>query len=102
MASRKLDFVLRPVAIFSLGHRVTLFLWLPDFYILWKGRPTDAVGVLMAMHLAIALVTYNAVVRLAPDGRRSRRSGALSDVRGRWRESPASEFLTGGSRGDFL
>ncbi|HTV12951.1 MAG TPA: DUF6069 family protein [Acidimicrobiales bacterium] len=47
---------------------VTLFLWLPDLYILYQGQPGDAVTVLMAMHLAIALVTYNLLVRAAPFG----------------------------------
>jgi len=45
---------------------VTLFLWLPDLYILHQGQPAKAVGVLMVMHLAIALVTYNLLVRAAP------------------------------------
>ncbi len=45
---------------------VTLFLWLPDLYILYRGAPGDAVGVLMGMHVAIALVTYNLLVRIAP------------------------------------
>jgi hypothetical protein len=45
---------------------VTLVLWLPDLYILHGGAPAKAVAVLMLMHLAIALVTYNLLVRLAP------------------------------------
>ena len=45
---------------------VTLVLWLPDLYILVKGQPPTAVAVLMVMHLAIALVTYNSLVRIAP------------------------------------
>lgn len=45
---------------------VTLVLWLPDLYILAKGQPAKAVGFLFLMHLAIALVTYNALVHLAP------------------------------------
>lgn len=45
---------------------VTLFLWLPDLYILYRGQPGDAVAVLMVMHVAIALVTYNLLVRAAP------------------------------------
>ncbi len=45
---------------------VTLALWLPDLYILYKGQPPRAVAVLMVMHLAIALVTYNLLVRVAP------------------------------------
>jgi hypothetical protein len=45
---------------------VTLVLWLPDLYILAKGQPPKAVAVLIVVHLAIAVVTYNALVRLAP------------------------------------
>jgi Family of unknown function (DUF6069) len=45
---------------------VTLVLLLPDLWILMHGAPTEAVVVLVCMHLAIAFVTYNAMVRLAP------------------------------------
>lgn len=45
---------------------VTLVLWLPDVYILVKGQPAKVVAFLFVMHVAIALVTYNALVRLAP------------------------------------
>jgi hypothetical protein len=51
---------------FRMAVLVTLVLWLPDVYILVKGQPAKAVGVLFLMHLAIALVTYNALVHLAP------------------------------------
>ena len=44
---------------------VTLFLWLPDLYLLHQGQPAEAVAVLMVMHLAIALVTYNLLVHAA-------------------------------------
>ncbi len=44
---------------------VTLVLLLPDLWILAQGEPLDAVFVLMVMHIAIALVTYNALVQLA-------------------------------------
>ena len=47
---------------------VTLVLWIPDVYLLYRGQPADAVAVLFVMHLAIALVTYNLLVRLAPTG----------------------------------
>jgi hypothetical protein len=47
---------------------VTCVLWLPDLYILAKGQPAKAVAVLMVMHLAIGIVTYNALVRIAPAG----------------------------------
>jgi len=49
---------------------VTLFLWLPDLWLLLRHQPVDVVGVLMTMHLAIALVTYNALVRIAPPRQR--------------------------------
>jgi len=45
---------------------VTLVLYVPDLYLLHLGDPGRAVLVLMSMHLAIAVVTYNALVRLAP------------------------------------
>jgi hypothetical protein len=45
---------------------VTLVLWLPDLWILGKGQPPRAVAILIVMHLAIAVVTYNSLVHLAP------------------------------------
>jgi hypothetical protein len=51
---------------FRMAILVTLVLWVPDVYILVQGQPAKAVGFLFVMHLAIALVTYNALVRLAP------------------------------------
>jgi hypothetical protein len=51
---------------FRLAVLVTLALWLPDVYILWQGQPGAAVAVLFVMHLAIAVVTYNLLVYLAP------------------------------------
>ena len=51
---------------FRLAILVTLVLWLPDLYILDLGQPGRAVAVLMLMHLAIAVVTYNCLVHLAP------------------------------------
>jgi hypothetical protein len=50
---------------FRLAIAVTLVLWLPDLWILHLGQPVQAVLVLMLMHLAIAVVTYNALVRIA-------------------------------------
>jgi hypothetical protein len=62
---------------FRLAILVTLVLWLPDLYILAKGQPVKAVAVLMCMHVAIALVTYNALVHVAParHGANSRAAG---------------------------
>lgn len=45
---------------------VTAVLLLPDLYLLANGEPAKAVVVLMAMHLVIGLVTYSALVRIAP------------------------------------
>jgi hypothetical protein len=44
---------------------VTVVLLLPDVWILIHGEPAKAVATLMAMHLAIAVVTYNGMVRIA-------------------------------------
>jgi len=56
---------------------VTVFLLLPDVWLLWKSQPPEAVTILMVMHLAIALVTYNCLVRIARvrpvEARRSQR-----------------------------
>ncbi len=63
---------------FRLAIAVTLVLFLPDVYIWHQGQPAQAVAVLMAMHVAIALITYNLLVHLAPMraqlGRRPARS----------------------------
>ena len=50
---------------FRMAVAVTLVLWLPDLYILAGGQPPRAVAVLIVMHLAIAVVTYNCLVRIA-------------------------------------
>jgi hypothetical protein len=50
---------------FWLAVLVTLVLWLPDLYLLDLGQPGRAVAVLMVMHLAIALITYNSLVHIA-------------------------------------
>jgi hypothetical protein len=47
---------------------VTLVLFLPDLWIWLKGESGQGVLILMAMHVAIALVTYNALVHVAPVG----------------------------------
>jgi hypothetical protein len=51
---------------FRLAIAVTLVLFLPDLYIWHQGQSAQAVLVLMSMHVAIALVTYNLLVHLAP------------------------------------
>jgi hypothetical protein len=50
---------------FRMAIVVTLVLWLPDLYILHLGQSVRAVAVLMVMHLAIAVVTYNCLVHIA-------------------------------------
>jgi hypothetical protein len=50
---------------FRLAILVTLVLWLPDLYILVTGQSPEAVAVLMIMHLAIAVITYNCLVHVA-------------------------------------
>lgn len=51
---------------FRLAILVTLALWLPDVWIWLKGEPVHGVEVLAVMHLAIALITYNLLVHVAP------------------------------------
>jgi hypothetical protein len=51
---------------FRLAIAVTLVLFLPDVYIWHQGQPAKAVAVLLSMHVAIALITYNVLVRVAP------------------------------------
>lgn len=63
---------------FRMAVLVTLVLWLPDFYLLAMGQSGEAVAFLFVMHLAIALVTYNALVRLAPVRARARRPSPRS------------------------
>lgn len=62
---------------FRLAIAVTLVLLLPDLYILHQGQPAKAVAVLMVMHVAIALVTYNTLVHLAPIGPERERSSPV-------------------------
>jgi hypothetical protein len=50
---------------FRMAIAVTMVLWLPDLWILSRGAPPRAVAVLMTMHLAIALLTYNTLVHLS-------------------------------------
>jgi hypothetical protein len=76
---------------FRLAIVVTLVLFLPDLYILKQGQPAKAVAVLMCMHLAIAIVTYNALVHLAPV---RPRDAANSDVNSlRRTDAPPSNDL---------
>lgn len=57
----------RPAWLFGwMAVAVTVVLWLPDVAILVMGQPGNAVGTLFVMHLAIALVTYYALVLIAP------------------------------------
>jgi len=59
---------------------VTILLWLPDLFLLARHEPVRAVLVLMTMHLGIALVTYNIVVRVAPPRRREDVAGDSSET----------------------
>ena len=59
---------------FRLAILVTLVLFLPDLWIWLRGENAQGVLVLVAMHVAIALVTYNLLVHVAPvRGRDTRR-----------------------------
>jgi hypothetical protein len=70
-----LDFASQPRwMFFRMAILVTLVLWLPDVYILHLGAPPRAVAVLMVMHLAIAVVTYTLLTRVAPVRRHARQA----------------------------
>jgi hypothetical protein len=57
----------RPRRVFGrLAVAVSAVLLLPDVGLLVDGQPADAVAVLVAMHLAVAVITYNLLVHLAP------------------------------------
>lgn len=66
-----------------MAYAVTLALLLPDVWLLVKNQPGRAVGVLMAMHVAIAVVTYLALTRLAPERRDNPRDIAPKSSRDR-------------------
>jgi hypothetical protein len=51
---------------------ITVVLLAPDAYIWHNGASAKAVFVLVWMHLAIAIITYNALVRIAPVARVAR------------------------------
>ena len=73
-----------------LALAVTVVLWLPDLYILYGGAPGRAVAVLAVMHLAIALITYNCLVHIAP-------VRARAAVRSHARPPAADRFARRGS-----
>jgi hypothetical protein len=53
---------------FRMAIVVTVVLFAPDLWILVHGAPTEAIAVLLCLHVAVALVTYNALVHIAPTG----------------------------------
>jgi len=83
---------------FRLAIAVTLVLWLPDLYILYQGESARAVVVLILMHLAIALVTYNCLVRIAPV-RAARGSAGSAGSHARRPASDSDRFARRGSGG---
>jgi len=44
----------------------TLVLGVWDLWLLARGQPADSVAVLLTMELAVALITYNVLVRVSP------------------------------------
>jgi len=49
-----------------LAVTVTAVLWIPDIVLIVRHQPVRDVAALMVLHVAVAAVTYNALVRLAP------------------------------------
>jgi hypothetical protein len=66
---------------FRLALLVSAVLLLPDVYLLLKGSPPKAVAVLVVMHIAIAVITYNLLVHVAPLRRRRSRTGSPGTAR---------------------
>lgn len=52
---------------------VTVVSLAPDVWILWQGQPAGGVLALVVMHIAVAVVTYPALVLVAPQRRRALR-----------------------------
>ena len=67
---------------FRLAILVTLVLWLPDVWIWLRGESARGVAVLAVMHLAIALLTYNVLVHVAPVREARQRLGRGETVDG--------------------
>jgi hypothetical protein len=53
---------------------ITIVLFAPDAYIWHNGASGEAVFVLIWLHIAIAIITYNSLVRLAPVGESASRA----------------------------
>ena len=53
---------------------ITIVLFAPDAYIWHNGASGEAVFVLIWLHIAIAIITYNSLVRLAPAGENASRA----------------------------
>jgi len=68
-----------------LAVAVTLVLLLPDVWIWIRGESGRGILVLVVMHLAIAVISYNALVRIAPAGEApaTEASGRVADGPGR-------------------
>ena len=76
---------------------VSLVLFLPDFYLLLRGDSLQAVAVLMTMHVAIAVVTYNALVRIARVRKPRRRPGRTMPQPGRTMPQPDATVAAPGA-----
>lgn len=64
---------------FRLAVVVTAVLWLPDVWLLAEGETARGVSVLMAMHLVVALVTYNLLVHVSRVRRPSAAAAGLRE-----------------------
>ncbi len=66
---------------FVLTLAVTIVGFAPDAWILYKGQPVEAVSVLIAMHLVLALITFPALVLIAPQRPLGRPAARTRDTR---------------------
>jgi hypothetical protein len=59
---------------------VTVVSFAPDLWILRQGQPADGVLALAVMHVAVAVVTYPALVLIAPQRRRHERTAPAAST----------------------
>jgi hypothetical protein len=81
---------------FRLAIVVSAVLLLPDVWLLIESQPTRAVAVLVVMHLAIALVTYNLLVHVAPVGTGSAVPAEVATPEGDTASKPAASVSSDG------
>lgn len=81
-----------------LAVAVSVLLLLPDLWLIYEHDPIGGVGILMCMHVAIAVITFFCLVWIAPEGKVVRR-GLLADVLSEQAPMGSAEVETLGASG---